>query len=163
MKYLTRFLSVLFSGFLLTGCVSIGNSNLADEGKLTQIKVGETTKQQVVALLGEPSSRRSIEQGPPNREWWTYRYATSIINPLEYLLLYGFLSNGFGLFDVEHDLLVSFDTTGTVRSLFHQMTSFDMGSAFRPIQVTSTATYANATAGRPDKPVGFASKMEYRY
>lgn len=162
MRRLIAFANVL-AGLLLAGCVSVGNSNLADQATLAQIKVGETTRQQIEALLGEPSEQRRTEQAGYAQEWWAYSYSTSTINPFEYLLLYGFLTNGLGLFDVRHDLHVFFDLNGRVRSVTMQTTSYDMGSPFRPIHVSSTATSTMTFGGRSGKPVGFTDKMEFRY
>jgi hypothetical protein len=89
--------SLPVSCLLLAGCVSIGSSELANNMTIEQIRVGETTKQQVASLLGEPTSQRSIEMGGWAREWWAYTYGSSVINPLEYLLLYGFFFKGIGL------------------------------------------------------------------
>ncbi len=148
---------------LLAGCVSVGNSNLADHATLAQIKVGQTTKQQMATLLGEPSEYRRTEHAGSVREWWAYKHASSTINPLEYLFVYGFWTNGLGLFDTRHDLHVFFDANGIVRSLSLQTTSYDMGSPLRALHVTSTAAHTMVFGGRTDKPVSFTDKMEYRY
>jgi hypothetical protein len=150
-------------GLLLVGCVSVGNSSLADQATLAQIKVGQTTRQQVLALLGEPSSYRRTEHAGSALEWWAYEHASAIINPLEYLFLYGFWTNGLGLFDTRHDLHLFFDAAGIVRSLSLQATTYDMGSPLQTLHVTSTAAHTVAYGGRTDKPVGFADRMEFRY
>ncbi len=153
----------VLAGLLLAGCVSVGNSSLADQATLAQIKVGQTTRQQVLTLLGEPSQYRRTEYAGYAREWWAYEHASSTINPLEYLFVYGFWSNGLGLFDTRHDLQVFFDADGVVRSLSFQTVSYDMGSPLRALHVTGTAARAMVFGGRIDKPVGFMDKMEYRY
>ncbi len=153
----------VLAGLLLAGCVSVGNSSLADQATLAQIKVGQTTRQQVLALLGEPSGYRRTEHAGSAREWWAYEHASSTINPLEYLFVYGFWTNGLGLFDTRHDLHVFFDANGIVRSLSLQATSYDMGSPLRALHVTSTAAHTMVFGGRTDKPVSFTGKMEYRY
>jgi len=83
-------LSAVFTGMLLAGCVSVGNERLLDETTVAQIKAGETTKAQVTVLLGEPTYQRSTQVSGYTYEWWSYKVATSTINPLEYLLLVGF-------------------------------------------------------------------------
>ncbi|MGH7260856.1 MAG: outer membrane protein assembly factor BamE domain-containing protein [Nitrospiraceae bacterium] len=153
----------VLTGLLLAGCVSVGNSNLADHATLAQIKVGQTTKQQVAALLGEPSKYRRTEHAGYALEWWAYEHASSTINPLEYLFVYGFWTNGLGLFDTRHDLHVFFNADGIVRSLSLQTTSYDMGSPFRALRVTGTAAHTMIFGGRSEKPVSFTDKMEYRY
>src|SRR5262245_24669735 len=93
---------------LLAACVSTGNSDLASDQTVNQLKVGQTNKQQVRSLLGDPNSQHAIEMGEATREWWYYSYASATINPIEYILLYGFFFNGIGLYDVRHDLGVFF-------------------------------------------------------
>lgn len=156
-------LSSVLAGLLLAGCVSVGTSKLADQATLAQIKVGQTTKAQVEALLGDPLDYRRTEYAGSTREWWAYELASSTINPFEYLFIYGFWTNGVGLFDTRHDLHVFFDANGVVRSFSLQTTSYDMGSPLSALDVTSTAARTMVYGGRTDKPVTFTDKMEYRY
>ena len=160
-----RFLTFanVVAGLLLAGCVAVGNSSLADQATLAQIKVGQTTRQQVLALLGEPEQARRTAHAGSAVEWWAYEHAASTINPLEYLFLYGFWANGLGLFDTRHDLHVFFDADGIVRSLSLQTTSYDMGSPLRALHVTSTAAHTLAYGGRADKPAAFTDRMEFSY
>ncbi len=152
-----------FSCLLLAGCVSIGNSELASDATMAQIKVGETTKQQVTSLLGEPTSQRSIEMGGWTREYWSYSYASSTINPLEYLFLYGLFFNGIGLHDTRYDLSLFFDHRGIVSSLSKLTTVYDMGGPFSPLQVTSFAGNTVSFPGAPKGPIQFEDRMKYRY
>ena len=156
-------LTSVLAGLLLAGCVSVGTSKLADQETLAQIKVGQTTRQQVLALLGEPLDYRRIEYAGSIREWWAYELASSTINPFEYLFIYGFWTNGVGLFDTRHDLHVFFDAGGIVRSFSLQTTSYDMGSPISALHVTSMATRTMVYGGRTDKPVSFTDRMEFIY
>ena len=61
----------VLSCLLLSGCVSIGNSDLASDQTMANIQVGETTRQQVLNLLGEPDGQMKIEMGGASREWWS--------------------------------------------------------------------------------------------
>jgi outer membrane protein assembly factor BamE (lipoprotein component of BamABCDE complex) len=151
------------SCLLLTGCVSTGNSDLASDQTMAHIKVGETTRQQVVSLLGEPDSRMTIEVGGSTREWWSYTYASAMTNPIDYILLYGLFFNGIGLYDTRYDIGVFFDPRGVVSSLSRMKTDYDMGRPFASMQVSSIA---NKTVGFPEAgkaPVHFEDKMEFRY
>ena len=147
----------------LAGCVSTGNSNLADDQTMAQITVGQTTKQQVVSLLGDPSNQRSIEMGGWTREWWGYSHASSRINPLEYLLLYGFLYNGLGQYDTQYDLGVYFDHRGIVSSLSTMKTDYEMGSPFTSPQVSTVAGTLMTFPETARDPVRFEIKIESRY
>jgi len=148
---------------VLAGCVSTGTSDLADDRTMAHIKVGHTTKQQVAQLLGDPASRWTIDMGGWTREWWTYSYASAVINPLDYLFLYGFLFNGLGLYDTRYDLNLFFDHRGVVSSLSKLKTDYDMGRPFTAKQVSSVST---KTLGYPEAsipPVSFQDSMVYRY
>lgn len=82
----------MLSCLLLSGCVSIGNSDLASDQTMANIQVGETTRQQVMNLLGEPDGQMLIEMGGSTREWWSYTHASAVINPIDFILLYGLFS-----------------------------------------------------------------------
>ena len=147
---------------LLAGCVSIGNRQVADETTIGHIKVGETTKDEVAALLGRPADQRTIEIGGAAREWWSYEYATATINPLEYIFLYGFWTNGIGLFDNRYDLKLSFNDKGIVRGLSWVTTSYEMGGPVSTMQVSATADRTIGVAGPAGRTVRFVDKVEYR-
>jgi len=130
---------------------------------MMQIKVGETTKQQVVNLLGDPDRQHAIEVGGATREWWSYSYASATINPIDYILLYGLFFNGIGLYDTRYDVGVFFDHRGVVSSLSRMKTDYDMGRPFSSLQVSSVS---QKTVGFPDAakvPLQFEDRMEFRY
>jgi hypothetical protein len=147
---------------LLAGCVSVGNPNLADDAMMGRIRVGETTKQEIEALLGRPAEQRSIEISEATREWWSYEYATARINPLDYIFLYGFWTNGIGLFDTRYDLKLSFNYKGIVNGLSLATTSYEMGGPVSTMQVTGTADRTIGVAGPAGRTVRFVDKVEYR-
>jgi outer membrane protein assembly factor BamE (lipoprotein component of BamABCDE complex) len=147
---------------LLAGCVSIGNSDVAREQTMSQIQVGETTRQQVMNLLGDPDSRMTIDVAGFTREWWLYTYESAVINPLDYMLLYGLFFNGIGLYDTRYDVGVFFDHRGVVNSLSQTRTDFDMGRPFTSLQVLSV-TNKTIGSGLAQKAVHFEDRMEYRY
>src|SRR5690349_199533 len=99
------------------GCISTGHANLANDVTMGEIHVGETTQQQVLKLLGQPDSQIKTDMAGLRRELWSYSYASAVINPIDYLLLYGFWFNGIGTYDTEYDLSVSFDHEGVVNSV----------------------------------------------
>lgn len=135
------------TGLVLAGCVSFGTSQLADPAVMDQIKVGETTKAQVVRLLGEPETRIGTTLAGVTYEGWTYRYAASVINPLEYLLLYGFLYNGPGAHDRIYMLAVSFGSGDVVRTRDYTQTSYDLGTPITNATVTSDARVESRPGG----------------
>jgi len=128
---------------------------------MANIQVGETTRQQVMNLLGEPDSQMTIEVGGATREWWSYSHASAVINPIDYILLYGLFFNGIGLYDTRYDVGVFFDH-GVVSSLSRIKTDYDMGRPFGSLQVSSVS---NKTMGFPEpakKAVHYEDRMESR-
>lgn len=155
--------SLMLSCLLLSGCVSIGNSDLASDQTMANIQVGETTRQQVRNLLGEPDGQMMIEIGGSSREWWSYTHASAVINPIDYILLYGLFFNGIGLYDTRYDISVFFDHRGVVSSLSRIQTDYDMGRPFASLQVSSVS---NKTMGLPEpakQPVRYEDRMDLRY
>ena len=115
-----------------------------------------------MTLLGRPADQRSIELGVATREWWAYEYATAAINPLDYIFLYGFWTNGIGLFDSRYDLKLSFNDKGVVSGLSLLTTSYEMGGPVSTMQVTGTADRTIGVAGPAGRTVRFVDKVEYR-
>ncbi len=148
---------------LLAGCVSVGNSDLVNEQVMGQIKVGQTTKQQVASLLGEPESQRVSEMSGASKEWWAYSYSSATINPIDYLLLYGLLYNGIGMYDTRYDVKVFFDYRGVVSALTSAKTDYDMGRPFVPGQVATVSKKVLGLSEPVTQPVTFEDRMESRY
>lgn len=74
---------MLASAFvMLTGCATSGNKALLNPAIEQSIVVGATTKQEVRALLGEPTVTARHEVNGKVRESWGYGYAESWTNPL---------------------------------------------------------------------------------
>ncbi len=145
----------------LAGCVSIGHVDLADDQIMAQIKVGESTMQQVAGLLGEPDSRHVMELGGAKREWWSYSYASAIINPLDYLLIYGLFFNGIGLYDTRYDLGLFFDHRDVVSSLSRTKTDYDLG---RPFAAGLITNFSDKTLGAPEPakaPMRFDDRFQF--
>jgi hypothetical protein len=135
---------------------------LASEQTMSNIQVGETASHQVMNLLGEPDSQMTIEVAGFRREWWSYAYESAVINPIDYILLYGLFFNGIGLFDTRYDVGVFFDHRGVVSSLSRTKTDFDMGRPFASLKVSSIAS-KTIGSGLAQRPVHYEDTMEYRY
>lgn len=148
---------------LLSGCVSSGNSHLASDQTMATIRVGETTRQQVLDLLGEPDNRIMIDIRGSSREWWSYAYASAAINPIDYILLYGLLFNGIGAYDTRYDVGVFFDHNGVVNSLSRTKTDYDMGSPFTPLHVSGVSNKTLGFVEPAKQPVHYEDRMEFRY
>lgn len=155
-----RGVSLSLCGLLLGGCVSFGNAGLADRETMTQIKVGETTREQVAALLGEPDSKRVIDLSGATFERWSYRRASSIINIWEYVPVpfYGLFFHGLGTPDVQHDLDVFYGPTGLVTTRFYTETAYETGGLFTPMTLV-TNTNVDSLPGQGGKPVHWEDKV----
>ena len=162
MVRMNRRVSLMFFCVSLSGCISIGNADLANDQKMANIQVGETTRQQVMTLLGEPDSQMLSEIRGWSREWWSYSHASAVINPIDYILLYGLFFNGIGLYDTRYDVGIFFDHRGVVSSLSRIKTDYDMGRPFASLHVSSVS---NKTMGFPEpakQPVRYEDRMEFR-
>ena len=106
---------------LLAGCVSTGNANIADPKKVNQIKVGTTTKTEVLQLFGPPGSTlKGIgEDKTKEFEIWNYIYISHESNPISFVPLVGtamYLSGERGTHK-SNNLAVTFDQQGIVRGV----------------------------------------------
>lgn len=140
-------LSLCLCGVLLTGCVSVGNPSLADETVVAQIKVGETTKDQVASLLGEPSHKRSFLYLDHTREWWSYTYSSYMGNPWGYVPLYGLFIYGIGTADTRRELNIFYSPEGVVATLSHMTTSYDLSGPYKSSKVTSVTKIDTIPSG----------------
>ena len=155
-------LLLILSCLLGAGCISIGTADVANDATMAQIHVGETTRQQLLALLGKPDNQLKTDIAGTSRDWWSYRYATAVISPIDYLLLYGFWFNGIGTFDTEYDLSISFDSQGVVSSLSRVKTDYNMGRPFSSLQVSSVSQKTLGSAESGKKPIHFEDTMAFR-
>jgi hypothetical protein len=101
--------------------------------------------------------------GGATREWWAYRYESAVINPLDYIFLYGFFFNGIGFYDTRYDLSLFFDQRGILRSVMRLKTDYDMGRPFTSKQVSSVAYTTIAFPEAAKRPLQFEDRVEYRY
>jgi hypothetical protein len=153
-------LSLGLCGLLLGGCVSFGNAGLADRETMTQIKTGETTREQVAALLGEPDSKRAIDLSGATYERWSYRRSSSLINIWEYIPVpfYGLFFHGLGTPDIQHNLDLFYGPTGVVTTRFYTETSYETGGLFTPMTLTTT-TSVEGLPGGIGKPVHWEDRV----
>jgi hypothetical protein len=152
---------LIFYCLVLSACVSIGNADLASEQTMMNIQVGETSRQQVRELLGEPDSQLRTEIRGSTREWWSYSYSSAVINPIDYILLYGLWFSGIGLYDTRYDVQLFFDHRGVVSSLSKSKTDYDMGTPITPLHVSSVSNKTVGFSERPKQSVQYEDRMEF--
>ncbi|MDN5752210.1 MAG: outer membrane protein assembly factor BamE [Nitrosospira sp.] len=79
---------------LVAGCATSGNEKLKDHTQSTisqQITEGRTTKNQVIAALGQPSVVSFTDAG---NEIWTYKHARATPQAQNFIPLVGLVSSG---------------------------------------------------------------------
>lgn len=106
---------------ILAGCATVGNPELARDDLIAQVRVGESTRDDVKALLGQPSQMMQLprveghgaEAIVHDEELWTYMRYTMRARPETFIPLVGPFVGGW---DSEHrTLTVRFDQYGIVR------------------------------------------------
>ena len=147
---------------VLSGCLSIGHSDLASDQTMASIRVGETTREQVMNVLGEPDSQMLIDVRGSRREWWSYTYASAVVNPIDYILLYGLFFNGIGMYDTRYDVGVFFDHRGVVSSLSRLKTDYEMGGPFASLHVSSVSDKTMGFSEPATQSVHYADRMEFQ-
>ena len=148
---------------VLSGCLSIGHSELASDQTMAGIRVGETTREQVMDVLGEPDSHMLIDIRGSRREWWSYTYASAVVNPIDYILLYGLLFNGIGMYDTRYDVGVFFDHRGIVSSLSTLKTDYEMGGPFASLHVASVSDKTIGFSEPAKQSVHYEDRMEFQH
>jgi outer membrane protein assembly factor BamE (lipoprotein component of BamABCDE complex) len=109
---MTRIISLVVTLVLLVGtgaCFSRGTK--VDSDKLAQIKQGETTKNQVLAILGPPNQSFSQD----GIETYAYSYTSTQISGKTFIPVAGaFIGGSSG----EHQMVaITFDAKGIVESV----------------------------------------------
>jgi outer membrane protein assembly factor BamE (lipoprotein component of BamABCDE complex) len=121
MRYL-----ILVVTMALTGCFSHGNASLKNDAAVEQIKIGESTKADVLRLLGKPSSTYTSEVSPGVRiELWSYTHMQAESSPLLFVPIVGLFAAASGnAVDVNVRVFsVSFSPDGVVRSITRSSSS----------------------------------------
>lgn len=123
-----RILLVVWLGFVLlvSGCVSSGNSSIADQDRIVQIKLNTSTKEDVRRILGQPNgiSRQSGSYAafaglPPttqtNIEVWSYTHINVDVDAATFIPIVGLFAGGAT--SNVNTFTVAFDDQGIVRHI----------------------------------------------
>ncbi len=79
---------------LLAGCATVGNEKLSEHTKSSiseKIKEGKTTKNDVTAALGQPTSVGFTDAG---NEVWTYKHSRGTPQAHNFIPIVGLISSG---------------------------------------------------------------------
>ena len=106
---------VLFCAlFLVAGCASTGNKVLKDEtasGVAQKIIKGQTTKDQVRAIYGDPMSTSFTDSG---KEIWRYEFVKTHAKATNFIPLVSMFNSGAK--GTKKELVVMFDDNGVVKN-----------------------------------------------
>lgn len=126
MFYRHAALALLAIGLLGTSCVSSGNPTAGREDLISQIKIGESTREDVRRLFGQPTvtSRHSGSMYPglpgltnPNStiEVWNYTHMNTEVSAATFIPVVGIFAGGAT--SKMSQFTVTFDEQGIVRSI----------------------------------------------
>lgn len=80
----TGFITITLIMIVIAGCASVGRK--LDQEAVNKIKKGETTKREVVGLIGSPDRVTNMGNGDA---FWTYSYARATAKPSSFIPVVG--------------------------------------------------------------------------
>jgi outer membrane protein assembly factor BamE (lipoprotein component of BamABCDE complex) len=86
-----KMIVLLILGLTLLGCMSVGNKQIMDASKTSQIQEGKTTRAEIITLLGEPNHTTSMPNGD---EMVMYSYTQSTPRPTTFIPVIGLFAGG---------------------------------------------------------------------
>jgi len=144
-------LSILLTSLLLTACATSGNPAVLDQTIVDQIKIGQSTKEDVQRLFGKPTTTSVSQFNNFQSEVWAYGYAKHETNPLIYFPVIGLFVIAAGGWS-EHEsgsVAVSFDKEGIVRSMSKYKSGITMGGLGTPTTIQSQSSTQSGTSTDP--------------
>jgi outer membrane protein assembly factor BamE (lipoprotein component of BamABCDE complex) len=110
-KITQSFLPIVASAFLLSACMSVGNSQVRDSSNLSSVREGVTTQQQIIQIFGQP---QSVVQKSDGTLQWHYHHTDVEMSSSMFIPILGpFIGNS----STDMQMLVfNFNRNGTVRS-----------------------------------------------
>lgn len=109
----------LFAVVLIAGCVTVGNRKIENPGKVAaQIKPGATTKNEVRAIVGEPSKTEFADTGD---ETWEYVLVKSQVRAASFIPIVGLFAGGADM--QNYSLTVRFRPDGVVKNVGYGQTN----------------------------------------
>ena len=106
-----KILCILTAVALLSGCASVGRK--LDQSKVDQIKKGETTRDQVIQLIGSPDQITRTGDGVVV---FQYMYVRASANGASYIPIVGAFAGGVNT--QSQMVMVTFNTSNIVSDIF---------------------------------------------
>jgi outer membrane protein assembly factor BamE (lipoprotein component of BamABCDE complex) len=148
---------LLASLLLCSSCATSGNPAVLDQAIVSQIKIGQSTKEDIRRHLGTPNHTSVTQTTNQQIEVWAYGYAKHETNPLIYVPVVNLFVLAFGgLGEYETgSVAVSFDKNGIVQSMSKYRSDITMGGLATP---TTIQSQSNTQSGTSTDPVRFQSQ-----
>ena len=144
-------LPILLISLLLTSCATSGNPAVLDQEIVGQIKIGQSTKEDVQRLFGKPTTTSVSQFNNFQSEVWAYGYAKHETNPLIYVPIIGLFAlaaGGYGELE-SGSVAVSFDKEGIVQSVSKYRSDINMGGLGTPTTIQSESSTQSGTSTNP--------------
>lgn len=136
-------LALVLLGAAISGCATSGNPAVQNEDLIAQIKLNQSTKEDVRRLFGQPTvmSRHSgipfpamtgWPTGSLNYEIWNYTYANTEVHPATFVPIVGLFAGSAT--SKMSQLTLTFDDQGIVRHIQTGQTQATSGAGASPPQ-----------------------------
>lgn len=125
----------------LAGCASSGSRSVYLDNLEQHLVVGTTTTQEVLSLMGPPTSRFTTVTTTGTRDTWVYAHSQIATSPATFIPIVGLFAGGATV-DTK-SVGLSFDTNGRLASISHQQHHTDsgmMGGTQSTTHTTGTTT-----------------------
>jgi outer membrane protein assembly factor BamE (lipoprotein component of BamABCDE complex) len=107
-----KIIKLLIIALILVGCASVGHK--LDQEAINKIKKGETTKKDVVCLIGSPDRVTNMGNGDT---YWTYSYARATAKPTSFIPIVGAFAGGANV--QSQMLMLTFGPDNIVRDIMN--------------------------------------------
>lgn len=136
-------LTFILLGAMVLGCATSGNPDVQSEDLVAQIKLGQSTKDDVRRLFGQPTvmSRHSGTPFPAMAGWpvsssnyeiWNYTYANTEVHPATFIPIVGLFAGSAT--SKMSQLTLTFDDQGIVRHIQAGQTQATAGPGVKSSQ-----------------------------
>ncbi|HEY4415935.1 MAG TPA: outer membrane protein assembly factor BamE [Verrucomicrobiae bacterium] len=125
----TSFILIAIGAMLLAGCVSYGRK--IDQSKAAQIKIGQTTRSQVVQLIGSPDQITTMGDGLVT---FHYMFVRATPNAANFVPIVGAFAGGA---NVQNESLMIMFTNDVVSQFINSYGGNEMGMGASAASTTS--------------------------
>lgn len=143
MKPVHVLLALILFGVSIPSCASSGNPAVENQDLVAQIKLGQSTKEDVRRLFGQPTvmSRHSGTPFPAMTGWpvsssnyeiWNYTYANTEVHPATFIPIVGLFAGSAT--SKMSQITLAFDEQGIVRHIQTGQTQATGGPGASPAQ-----------------------------